>query len=228
MQFLDGIEDMNDNIPSAPVPAPGAVAAPFDGATRTASAVDSAEPSRASQEASAIGSNDGGRGASVSSSRPATSGQPGDTGKSGAGNSSEAGAANVNAPAGRDGVVHAAKVTSGAMTAVETGGGSGTAPTTSSNASSPDEARKVAPNSGGSEVLSTFAHALRVADQTSAQLRKELRSLEAQREALRGRGSKTWSALAELAHARGVLGDECRELLKDSRQVENVFFWILV
>lgn len=67
--------------------------------------------------------------------------------------------------------------------------------------------------------VSPYAHALQVAQQASLQLRKELSSLESQREALCARSSQTWSALAELAYARGVLGDECRELLRGSREV---------
>lgn len=68
--------------------------------------------------------------------------------------------------------------------------------------------------------LIPYAHALRVAKQTSVQLRTELNSLETQREALCVRGSTTWTVLAELAYSRGVLGDECRELLRASREVK--------
>ncbi|CAM9096533.1 unnamed protein product [Scytosiphon promiscuus] len=64
-----------------------------------------------------------------------------------------------------------------------------------------------------------IAQALRMAQQTSVQLRAELRSLETQRGALCARGSEAWAALSELAYARGVLGDECRELLQVSREV---------
>lgn len=64
-----------------------------------------------------------------------------------------------------------------------------------------------------------IAQALRMAQQTSVQLRAELRSLETQRGALCARGSEAWAALSELAYARGVLGDECRELLQISREV---------
>lgn len=67
--------------------------------------------------------------------------------------------------------------------------------------------------------VSPYAQALQLAQQTSVQLRTELSSLETQREALCGRGSTAWAALSELAYARGVLGDECRELLKASREV---------
>lgn len=66
---------------------------------------------------------------------------------------------------------------------------------------------------------SSFSQALRIAQQTSVQLRAELRSLETQREGLCARGSAAWAALSELAYARGVLGEECRELLRDSREV---------
>lgn len=66
---------------------------------------------------------------------------------------------------------------------------------------------------------SPFVDALKMAEQTSAQLRAELKSLESQREALCTRGSETWAMLAELAYTRGVLGDECRELLKSSAEV---------
>ncbi len=71
----------------------------------------------------------------------------------------------------------------------------------------------------GSEQESPFAQALRIAQHTSSQLRAELRSLEAQRGALCARGSEAWAALSELAYARGVLGDECRELLQVSKEV---------
>lgn len=67
--------------------------------------------------------------------------------------------------------------------------------------------------------VSPYAQALQLAQQTSVQLRTELGSLETQREALCARGSTAWAALSELAYARGVLGDECRELLKASREV---------
>lgn len=66
---------------------------------------------------------------------------------------------------------------------------------------------------------SPFAQALQMAEQTSMQLRTELQLLETQREALCVRGSKAWAALSELAYARGLLGDECRELLQASREV---------
>lgn len=69
---------------------------------------------------------------------------------------------------------------------------------------------------------SSFSQALRIAQRTSVQLRAELRSLETQREGLCARGSAAWAALSELAYARGVLGEECRELLKESREV-NVY-----
>ncbi|CAM9885045.1 unnamed protein product, partial [Hapterophycus canaliculatus] len=64
-----------------------------------------------------------------------------------------------------------------------------------------------------------IAQALRMAQQTSVQLQAELRSLETQRGALCARGSEAWAALSELAYARGVLGDECRELLQVSKEV---------
>lgn len=66
---------------------------------------------------------------------------------------------------------------------------------------------------------SPYAQALRIAEQTSVQLRTELGSLETQRGSLCARGSEAWAALSELAYARGVLGDECRELLQVSREV---------
>ncbi|CAM9424540.1 unnamed protein product [Laminaria digitata] len=66
---------------------------------------------------------------------------------------------------------------------------------------------------------SPFAQALQMAERTSVQLRTELSSLEAQRGALCARGSEAWAALSELAYARGVLGNECRELLQVSREV---------
>lgn len=66
---------------------------------------------------------------------------------------------------------------------------------------------------------SPYAQALRIAEQTSVQLRTELRSLETQRGSLCARGSEAWAALSELAYARGMLGDECRELLQVSREV---------
>lgn len=66
---------------------------------------------------------------------------------------------------------------------------------------------------------SPFALALQMAERTSVQLRTELSSLEAQRGALCSRGSDAWAALSELAYARGVLGNECRELLQISREV---------
>eukprot|EP00903_Cladosiphon_okamuranus_P013201 g12313.t1 len=66
---------------------------------------------------------------------------------------------------------------------------------------------------------SPYAQALRIAEQTSVQLRTELRSLETQRGSLCTRGSEAWAALSELAYARGVLGDECREMLQVSREV---------
>ncbi|CAN0325868.1 unnamed protein product [Ectocarpus fasciculatus] len=74
-------------------------------------------------------------------------------------------------------------------------------------------------NAAGPAAASPFAQALRMAQETSVQLRRELRSLETQRGALCARGSEAWAALSELAYARGVLGDECRELLQASREV---------
>lgn len=72
---------------------------------------------------------------------------------------------------------------------------------------------------------SPFAQALQMAERTSVQLRTELSSLEAQRRALCARGSEAWAALSELAYARGVLSNECRELLQVSREVRaNAFF----
>lgn len=66
---------------------------------------------------------------------------------------------------------------------------------------------------------SPFAQALQMAERTSVQLRTELSSLEAQRGALCARGSEAWAALSELAYAREVLSNECRELLQISREV---------
>ena len=74
-------------------------------------------------------------------------------------------------------------------------------------------------DSSPSSSSSPYAQALRIAEQTSVQLRTELRSLETQRGSLCARGSEAWAALSELAYARGVLGDECRELLQVSREV---------
>lgn len=72
---------------------------------------------------------------------------------------------------------------------------------------------------------SPFVQALQMAERTSVQLRTELSSLEAQRGVLCARGSEAWAALSELAYARGVLGNECRELLQVSREVRpNAFF----
>lgn len=71
------------------------------------------------------------------------------------------------------------------------------------------------------EAESPFAQALRMAERTSVQLRTELNSLESQRRVLCARGSDAWAALSELAYARGVLGDECRELLQVSGEVCN-------
>ncbi|CAM9738024.1 unnamed protein product [Ectocarpus sp. 6 AP-2014] len=73
--------------------------------------------------------------------------------------------------------------------------------------------------SAAGPAASPFAQALRMAQETSVLLRRELRSLETQRGALCARGSEAWAALSELAYARGVLGDECRELLQASREV---------
>lgn len=70
-----------------------------------------------------------------------------------------------------------------------------------------------------SNAESTFAKALEMAQQTSDQLRAEMISIEGQRRALCVRASNTWKALSELAWARRVLGEECRELLQVSKEV---------
>lgn len=75
-----------------------------------------------------------------------------------------------------------------------------------------------------SNAESTFAKALEMAQQTSAQLRAEMSSIEGQRRALCVRASNTWKALSELAWARRVLGEECRELLQVSKEVRLFFF----
>lgn len=69
----------------------------------------------------------------------------------------------------------------------------------------------------------TFAKALEMAQQTSDQLRAEMSLIEGQRRTLCVRASNTWKALSELAWARRVLGEECRELLQISKEV-SLFF----
>ena len=71
-------------------------------------------------------------------------------------------------------------------------------------------------------VGATFAKALDMAQQTSGQLRAELSSLEEQRRTLCVRGSQAWEALSELAWARTLLEEECREVLQISREVRCV------
>eukprot|EP00752_Nemacystus_decipiens_P008346 g7460.t1 len=100
-------------------------------------------------------------------------------------------------------------------------GGAGNASRpSSSRASKGDDDMDTADSSSSSSLSSSpYAQALRIAEQTSVQLRTELRSLETQRGSLCARGSEAWAALSELAYATGVLGDECRELLQASREV---------